>query len=212
MECAADSLSLALCEAQSANGNAETPPQASPACESAEITCPWSDLTARRVSETPFRSRASRFILLPHDTLYSFAWVKENAETYHLDVDKVIIGGQSRGSYVSWALAHSGDPAILGIYMGQALPGNSFDERLLEPITKEAPPIFLTYRKEPGVVGDIHDPAHGLKVIGKYKELGIGDRAELVHTLSKTKNNDVMQFLTKFVRAIPGQAESGSKK
>ncbi len=146
------------------------------------------------------------------DAKVMFAWVKENAETYHLDVDRVIIGGQSRGSYASWALAHSGDPAILGIYMGQALPGNSFDERLLEPITKEAPPIFLAYRKEPGVVGDIHDPAHGLKVIGKYKELGIGDRAELVHTLSKTKNNDVMQFLTKFVRAIPGQAESGSKK
>ena len=76
--------------------------------------------------------------------------------------------------------------------------GQFFDERLLEPITREAPQIFLTYRKEPGVVGDIHDPAHGLKVIGKYKELGIGDRAELVHTLSKTKNNDVMQFLTKF--------------
>ena len=146
------------------------------------------------------------------DAKVMFAWVKENAETYHLDVDRVIIGGQSRGSYVSWALAHSGDPAILGIYMGQALPGNSFDERLLEPITREAPQIFLTYRKEPGVVGDIHDPAHGLKVIGKYKELGIGDRAELVHTLSKTKNNDVMQFLTKFVRAIAGQTESGSKK
>ena len=66
----------------------------------------------------------------------------------------------------------------------------------------EAPPIFLAYRREPGVVGDIQDPAHGLKVIGKYKELEIGDRAELVHTLGKTKNNDVMQFLTKFLRLL----------
>lgn len=66
----------------------------------------------------------------------------------------------------------------------------------------EAPPIFLPYRKELGAVGDTHDPAHGLKVIGKYKELGIGDRTELVHTLGKTKNNDVMQLLTKFVRLL----------
>ena len=39
-------------------------------------------------------------------------------------------------------------------------------------------------------------------VIDKYQGLGIGDRAELVHTLSKTKNNDVMQFLTEFVRSL----------
>ena len=85
--------------------------------------------------------------------------------------------------------------------MGQALPGKSFNERLLVPITKKAPPIFLAYRKEPGVVGDIHDPAYGLKVLERYKKLGIGDKAELVHSLNKTKDNQVMQFLPKFVRS-----------
>jgi hypothetical protein len=89
--------------------------------------------------------------------------------------------------------------------MGQALPGRTFSERLLEPITKMAPPIFLAYRKEPGVVGDIHDPAHGLKVLERYTELGIGKSAELVHSLNDTKDNQVMQFLPKFVRSLGAQ-------
>ena len=136
------------------------------------------------------------------DAKVMLTWVKKNAATYNFDIKKVFIGGQSRGSFVSWELAHSLDSAIVGIYMGQALPGRSFNERLLEPITKNAPPIFLAYRKEPGVVGDIHDPAHGLRVLERYKELGIGDSAELVHSLSDTKDSQVMQFLPKFVRSV----------
>lgn len=142
------------------------------------------------------------FEICAADARVMFAWVKENAATYNFDIDKVIIGGRSRGSFVSWELAHTQDAGIVGIYMGQALPGRSFNERLLEPITKNAPPIFLAYRKEPGVVGDIHDPAHGLRVLEKYSELGIGDKAELVHSLSDTKNSQVMQFLPEFVRSV----------
>ena len=144
----------------------------------------------------------SNYQIITADAKVMFAWVKENAETYNFDIDKIFIGGQSRGSYASWELAHSRDASIVGIYMGQALPGKSFNERLLEPITKNAPPIFLAYRKEPRVVGDIHDPAHGLRVLGRYKKLGIGDRAELVHSLNDTKDNQVMQFLPKFVRSV----------
>jgi predicted esterase len=136
------------------------------------------------------------------DAKVMIAWVKENAATYNFDINKIFIGGQSRGSVVSWELAHSLDPSIAGIYMGQALPGQSFNERSLEPITKNAPPIFLAYRKEPGAVGDIHDAVHGLRVLERYKELGIEDRAELVHSLSDTKNSQVMQFLPKFVRSV----------
>jgi hypothetical protein len=136
------------------------------------------------------------------DAKVMFAWVKKNAAAYNFDINKVFVGGQSRGSFVSWELAHSRDPGIVGIYMGQALPGRTFNERLLEPITKKAPPIFLAYRKEPGVVGDIHDPAHGQRVLERYKKLGIGGRAELVHSLSDTKNSEVMQFLPKFVRSV----------
>lgn len=136
------------------------------------------------------------------DAKVMFAWVKKNAAKYNFDINKIFVGGQSRGSFVSWELAHSRDPGIVGIYMGQALPGRTFQERLLEPITKKAPPIFLAYRKEPGVVGDNHDPAHGQRVVERYKKLGIGDRAELVHSLSDTKNSEVMQFLPKFVRSV----------
>ncbi len=136
------------------------------------------------------------------DSDVMFDWIKDNADTYNLDVNNIIIGGQSRGSGVSWRLAHSQKAGIVGIYMGQALPGKSFNERMLEPITKNSPPIFLAYRKEPGVEGDIHDPAHGLRVVKRYKELGIGDRAELVHSLSDTKNSQVMQFFPKFVRSV----------
>ena len=147
----------------------------------------------------------SDFRICTADAKVMFAWVKKNAATYNFDIDKIIIGGQSRGSYVSWELAHSQDASIVGIYMGQALPGKSFNERLLEPITTKAPPIFLAYRKEPGVVGDNHDPAHGLRVVERYKELGIGDSAELVHSLNDTKDNQVMQFLPKFVRSLGTQ-------
>ena len=136
------------------------------------------------------------------DAKMMFAWVKENAATYNLDIDKIFIGGQSRGSIVSWELAHSQDSGIAGIYMGQALPGQSFSERMLEPITKNAPPIFLAYRKEPGAKGDIHDAAHGLGIVERYREHGIGDRAELVHSLSDTKDSQVMQFLPEFVGSV----------
>jgi|GEM_PF-1072932 len=133
-----------------------------------------------------------------------FDWVKDNAGTYNLDVNNIIIGGQSRGSGVSLRLAHSQRAGIVGIYMGQAYPGRSFNERVLEPITKNSPPIFLAYRAEPGVEGDGHDPAHGQRVVERYKELGIGDRAKLVHSLNDTSDNQVMQFVPKFVRSVVG--------
>ena len=44
--------------------------------------------------------------------------------------------------------------------------------------------------------------ARAQKVLERYKKLGIGDRAELVHSLNDTKNNQVMQFVPKFVRSV----------
>ena len=173
-----------------------------------DVRSSWADATvAAGIAIVSWESIAkvkglSDFQTCAADAKVVFAWVKENATTYNFDIDKMFIGGQSRGSFVSWELAHIKDAGIVGIYMGQALPGRSFNERLLEPITKNAPPIFLAYRKEPGVVGDNHDPEHGLRVLKRYKELGIGDKAELVHSLSDTKNSEVMQFLPKFVRSV----------
>ena len=136
------------------------------------------------------------------DAEVMFAWIKDNAATYNFDINNIIIGGQSRGSFVSWKLAFRQNAGIVGIYMGQALPGDTFDDRILEPITENSPPIFLAYRKEPGVIGDIHDPENGLRVLDRYDELGIGDRAELVHSLNDTDNNQVIQFLPEFVESV----------
>ena len=173
-----------------------------------DLKSDWADSTvAEGIAIVSWESIAqikgmSDYLTCAADAKMMFAWVKENAATYNLDIDKIFIGGQSRGSIVSWELAHSLDPSIAGIYMGQALPGQSFSERMLEPITKNAPPIFLAYRKEPGAEGDIHDAAHGLRVVEKYKEVGLGDSAELVNSLSKTKNSQVMQFFPEFVRSV----------
>lgn len=173
-----------------------------------DVKSSWADRTlAEGIAIVSWESIAkvqglSDFRTCAADAKVMFAWVKKNAATYNFDIDKIIIGGQSRGSFVSWELAHSLDKSIVGIYMGQALPGRSFNERLLDPITKKAPPIFLAYRKEPGIVGDIHDPAHGQRVLERYKKLGIGDTAELVHSLNETKDNQVMQFLPKFIRSL----------
>ena len=136
------------------------------------------------------------------DAEVMFAWVKDNAATYNFDIHNIIIGGQSRGSFVSWKLAYSQKAGIVGIYMGQALPGKTFNNLLLEPITVNSPPIFLAYRKEPGVIGDIHDPENGLRILDRYNELGIGDRAELVDSLNDTDNNQVIQFLPEFVASV----------
>lgn len=142
------------------------------------------------------------FEICAADAEVMFEWLKDNAAIYNFDINNIIIGGQSRGSFVSWRLAFKQNAGIVGIYMGQALPGDTFDDRVLEPITANAPPIFLAYRKEPGVIGDIHDPENGLKVIEHYDELGIGDRAELIHSLNDTDNNEVIQFLPEFIKSV----------
>jgi hypothetical protein len=49
-------------------------------------------------------------------------WFEENAAFYNFDPNFVVIAGRSRGTMCSWKMAHSGKPAIKGIYMFNALP------------------------------------------------------------------------------------------
>ena len=56
------------------------------------------------------------------DAQVMFDWVIANADTYNLDPDHIVVGGRSRGSIISWQLAHSTHPSIKGIYMYTALP------------------------------------------------------------------------------------------
>ncbi len=113
-------------------------------------------------------------------------WIGENAADYNLDTDQIIVGGRSRGSGVSWKIAHSLDPAIRGIYMVQAL-GDSFWEFPSEfdppaDVSVDSPPITMTYRLAPGTT-DSHDPERGIAIVERYEELGIGARADVIHSL-----------------------------
>ena len=113
-------------------------------------------------------------------------WLKENADTYNLDTDKMIIGGRSRGSLFSWQLAHSQEPDIKGIYMFQALPDgvwqNTDSWTPTDEVTENSPPMKLTYKEAPGTT-DGHKPEHGYTILDRYEELGIGNKAELTHSL-----------------------------
>ncbi|MEM9604906.1 MAG: hypothetical protein AAGA11_18730 [Pseudomonadota bacterium] len=133
-----------------------------------------------------------------------FAWLKANADRYGLDMSRVVVGGGSRGTVASWALAHSGDPAIKGLYMMQALPRRAwqfpdvFDP--LDYVIAESPPLYLVYLMPPGK--DSHDAALGQRVVERYRELGIGDTATLVHSLRQTQNSDRYQFLPAFFHRV----------
>ena len=141
------------------------------------------------------------------DAELMFQWVIDHAEDYNLDTSNIIIGGSSRGSILSWVYGHRPNKNIKGLYMYNALPGSvwEFPEWWLpyENVTSESPPIFFVYRREPGSSvdaenPDIHDPNNGLLIVEQYESLGIGDDAELVHSIGETDNSDKYQFLLDF--------------
>jgi predicted esterase len=117
------------------------------------------------------------------DAKVMLKWVKENAIDYNLDAENIVIGGHSRGTAASWQLAHSLDPAIKGIYYIDAvLP---MDNKLIHnEIKADSPPIMITYWNTPENPQDnIHDPKYGLAVEARYKELGIGTKARIIHSI-----------------------------
>lgn len=139
-------------------------------------------------------------------------WIEEHAEMHNLDAQRVIIGGRSRGSGVSWKLAHSNKPGILGVYMDAALPDGFWQRpdvwQPVNDITLNSPPLFLAYGPVPGD-GDIHRPENGMKVGDRYTELGIEDRFTLVHSLGISENTNTYQFLVDFVASLFDQSVEG---
>lgn len=129
------------------------------------------------------------------DAMVMFQWVKENAGQYNLDASKIIIGGHSRGTAASWQLANSLDPAIKGIYYIDAvLP---MDNPVIhEQINAESPPIMITYWCTPeNPQNNIHDPKYGLAVEARYKELGIGQQAKIIHSIPyETLYDYILEF------------------
>lgn len=145
------------------------------------------------------------------DAELMFQWVIDNAETYNLDISNLIIGGSSRGSILSWKYGHSGETNIKGLYMYNALPSNAWGDPdwWFPPndVTTASPPVQFVYKREPGsfadpVNPDIHDPVNGMTIMERYEELGIGERAKLVHSIGETDNTDRYQFLVDFALSV----------
>ena len=112
------------------------------------------------------------------DAELAFNWIRANAATYNIDPDRIIIGGASRGSAANWPLAHSGHPAIEGIYTTNGLPDPTlvFKEMWdpVDDVNAASPPIFMVYKTTPGD-GDIHRPENAYPIRDRYTELGLGD-------------------------------------
>ena len=113
------------------------------------------------------------------DAQVMFEWVRANADTYNFDPDHIVVGGRSRGSIISWQLAHSNHPAIKGIYMYNALPQSAWQTvgtwNPVDEITVDSPTTYLVYGPDFDD-DDGHNPINVDPVLARYDELGIGDK------------------------------------
>ena len=131
-----------------------------------------------------------------------YEWLVANAEKYNLDLNNLFIGGASRGTVVSWDFVCKHPEKIRGAYLTQALPQGAWaldTENPLTPMTAKNPPVVLSYR---GGIGtkDGHDPKYGQRVVDKYKELGIADRATLLMN-QKNQYAQLIEFINKHRQA-----------
>ena len=113
------------------------------------------------------------------DAQVVFDWVIANADTYNLDPNHIVVGGRSRGSIISWQLAHSNHPSITGIYMYNALPQSAWQDTdtwsPVDEITIDSPTTYLVYGPDFDD-DDGHNPVNVDPVLARYEELGIGDK------------------------------------
>ncbi len=144
------------------------------------------------------------------DAELMFEWVLDNAETYNLDISNMIVGGSSRGSIISWIYGHKPNANVKGLYVYNALPNSVWNLDFWAPtenVTSASPPIYFVYKREPGsstdpIDPDFHDPNNGITIVNEYKNLGIGERATLVHSIGETDNTDKYQFLVDFALSV----------
>lgn len=111
------------------------------------------------------------------DAEVMFDWVLANAATYNMDPDHIVVGGRSRGSIISWQLAHSNHPSIKGIYMYNALPRGAWQGEYTpdDDVNPDSPIAYLVYGPDFDD-DDGHNPTYADPVIARYDDLDIGDR------------------------------------
>ncbi|MEM6930214.1 MAG: hypothetical protein AAF602_24960 [Myxococcota bacterium] len=139
------------------------------------------------------------------DAQLAFDWVRDNAATYDLDPDRIVICGRSRGSVASWKLAHSGHPAIVGAYFYNALPDGTWmlpDELYpLNDVSDVSPPLYLAFGPAPDD-GNSHNPANLYPVVERYEDLGKGDTITLTDSMDEARL-DPFHFFPQFVEDLP---------
>lgn len=133
-------------------------------------------------------------------------FVIANAATYNWDPTRIFIGGSSRGSILSWKIAHERHEHIRGTY-STGLPEPLIDPKFqagmwnyLDLINKDSPPLFVAYPATPGD-GNVHNPEVGLRAKARYEELGIGDRATIEHSLD-ARGKARWDFIVAFIRGV----------
>ncbi|OUR69785.1 hypothetical protein A9Q73_01585 [Bermanella sp. 47_1433_sub80_T6] len=131
-------------------------------------------------------------------------YLRANAAAFNIDMNNIIVAGRSRGSAASWKLAHSGDPAVKGLYMTQALPDQVWAlPEVWDPkadVTENSKPIHFSYNPpEPDIDYDQHDPRRGYDIIDVYDSLGIGDRTSIELGIPKL---DLYNYFPTFLASL----------
>lgn len=139
-----------------------------------------------------------------NDLLKVMDFIFENSDIYNFDTDKIVIGGTSRGSFITWEYAHLNPEIVKGIYSTGALGDPLlWMDRGWEPrdaIHKNSPPLVFAYPHELGY-GNIHNPKSGLLIQEKYEELGMAYLARVEHSLNKRGLNR-WAFIADFILAV----------
>ena len=128
-------------------------------------------------------------------------WLRANAEKYNININKVVVGGRSRGSWATWPGTNVTINNIKGYYGVQAFPDTGWllrDPRNL--ITPASVPLFLTYDQPLGTT-DNHKPENGFLMKDKYTAVGIGQKASVYYNLPETKLHDsLVVFINRCTR------------
>lgn len=139
------------------------------------------------------------------DAQLAFDWVRANADTYNIDPDRIVIAGRSRGSVASWPLAHSGDAAIQGIYVYNALPNPVWAQpeewSPVDNVNTDSPPIYMAYGPTPGD-GDSHAPENAYPIRDAYIGFGIGDTFTTYDSMQANGLSNANYYFAEFLASI----------
>lgn len=122
-------------------------------------------------------------------------WIWEHADEHHIDLDRVYVGGGSRGSRISFKGLDQAEHPIQGVFMTQAFADGDWfsldfaesqgcpELAISELISPDYPPLLLHYKSNLGDVINAHDPLNGVRIADQYSCYGIDHR--IVHSLGE---------------------------